>query len=60
MKNVSTVMSFTDKTFVDDKGVEVPYLEITAKINGEPVRFFVKREDKSLLRALLRAIPEVK
>ena len=60
MKNVSTVMSFVDKVFTDEKGQQVPYLEITAKINSEPVHFAVKKEDKSLLKALLRSIPEVK
>ena len=61
MKSVSTVLTFTDKSFTDSEtGDRIDYTEVVAKINGEPIRFKVSKDDKSLLRALLRSVPETK
>lgn len=55
----NVLMTFEDKTFKNEKGESVDYVEILGKIYGEVFRFSVRKEDKALL-LYLRNKQEVK
>ncbi len=61
MKNQTTcTLTLEDRSFVDQKtNTVVDYVSAVLTIDGEDVRVSVKKEDKSLLRILRRAMPVV-
>lgn len=60
MKVVKCEMTFEDKTFTNAQGEVIDYTDISVRIGGEKIRLNVKKEDKLLLKYLLKAVPEVK
>lgn len=46
-------MVVEEKTFVNPQGEVIDYQTLTAEIEGTPIRFTVKKEDKTLFQFLL-------
>ena len=51
-------LTVEEKTFKNDKGEDIGYLDCQAEICGETVRFYPKAEDKSLLKHLIKKAGE--
>ncbi len=51
-------LTVEEKTFKNDKGEDIGYLDCSAEICGETVRFYPKAEDKSLLKHLIKKAGE--
>ena len=61
MKNaITTTLTLEDKSFINEKGETVNYIDASVIIDGEklPVKF--RKEDRGLLRVLRRSFKEVK
>lgn len=57
-KNMKFQLTVEEKTFKNDKGEDIGYLDCLAEICGETVRFYPKAEDKSLLKHLIKKVCE--
>ena len=51
-------LTVEEKTFKNDKGEDISYLDCSSEICGETVRFYPKPEDKSLLKHLIKKAGE--
>ena len=49
-------MIVEEKTFVNPQGEAIDYQTLTAEIEGTPIRFTVKKEDKTLFQFLLARV----
>ena len=57
-ENMKFQLTVEEKTFKNDKGEDIGYLDCSAEICGETVRFYPKAEDKSLLKHLIKKAGE--
>ena len=61
MKNeIITTLTLEDKSFTNDKGETVNYVDASVIIDGERLTVKFRKEDRGLLRVLRRSFDEVK